>query len=109
MSTNRLNQHICANWLWSSHTAMAKQFQIQYTDPQGNKWQRWIILDEQDRRANLLVVENPVKDISQRLVSQVIVEKSTLVNLTAGQINTKINLQLGSKKMRRPLWRLVAN
>tara|TARA_B110001454_G_scaffold16145_2_gene14609 strand:+ start:22668 stop:24524 length:1857 start_codon:yes stop_codon:yes gene_type:complete len=71
--------------------AFAKQFQTQYTDPQGNKWQRWIILEEQDKRATLLVVENPMKDVSQRLTTQVVVEKSTLVNLTAGQIQTKVN------------------
>lgn len=88
-----INRHLIffSLFVFLAIPAMAKQFQTQYTDPQGNKWQRWIILDEQDRRANLLVVENPVKDLSQRLTTQVVVEKSTLVNRTAGEIQTKVN------------------
>jgi hypothetical protein len=88
-----INRHLIffSLFVFLAIPTMAKQFQTQYSDPHGNKWQRWIILDEQGRRAHLLVVENPVKDLSQRLTTQVVVEKSTLVNRTAGEIQTKVN------------------
>lgn len=71
--------------------SFAKNFKNSYTDPQGNRWNRWVILNELDNRFFLLVVDNPANEMSQRQTSQVVVERATFVNMSPDKVLDKAN------------------
>lgn len=106
----------------------SKTLKIDYIDPLGNKWNRWIIIDEQDQRNILSVLENPVKETDQRFATQVVVKKSIFAKSQLNEIEQQINyykslkdlstrtvsyykdLQLGSHdKTPKPLWVPIKN
>lgn len=71
-------------------TTFAKQYQVSYTDVLGNKWNRWILLEQQEQRILFLVVDSPEKEEPQRFTNQVIVERSTITGVDRGAIQAKV-------------------
>lgn len=86
--------------LLSSLATVAKQFEVSYADNLGKKWRRWIIVEAQEQNTVFLVVDNPLKESSQRLATQIVVERKLVNHFATKELLAKINYYKNLKDLK---------
>lgn len=63
--------------------------EITYTDLLGDKWRRWVIVNQQERKDLLLVVEIPEDSINDNSTAQVVVEREVYSQLKRHELERR--------------------